>query len=372
MERGGVPAKGEAPIRTQTSRARAQPEGANGARARTAAPNPDRPWAGGRPRAAPSTRPDAPATYSPPHPPAMCRFLLYQGPTIRLSSLITEPAHSLIHQSVHSKEREEPLNGDGFGLAWYAPRLESRPALFRSVTPAWNDANLNELARVVESPCVLAHVRAATQVRSVNQANCHPFTHGPYAFMHNGDVGGFHRLRRTLISELSDEAFAAIQGGTDSEHAFALLLEHLPVSDATLDQMVAGMRSTIRRLLALIERVTPGEPSYLNFALSNGSTSVVTRFTSHPGYEGESLYLHRGRRYVCEEGMCRMIEPDEHGSAVIVSSERLSEDPGWESVPPNHLVMLDGQGGAQLEPIFAQSAAAPAGSWGIAAPLRRG
>lgn len=282
----------------------------------------------------------------------MCRFLLYQGPSIRLSSLVTEPEHSLIHQSVHSAEREEPLNGDGFGLAWYAPKLDPRPALFRSVTPAWNDANLNELARVVESPCVLAHVRAATQVRSVNQANCHPFTSGPYAFMHNGDVGGFHRLRRTLISELSDEAFAAIQGGTDSEHAFALLLEHLPKEGASSEQMVAAMRSTIRRLLALVERMAPGEPSYLNFALSNGRSSVVTRFTTHEGYAGESLYLHRGRRYVCEEGVCRMIDADEQGGAVILSSERLSDDPGWEAVPTNHLVVIDGKGSARLEPVL--------------------
>ncbi|MBI1382657.1 MAG: class II glutamine amidotransferase [Planctomycetaceae bacterium] len=282
----------------------------------------------------------------------MCRFLLYQGPSIRLSSLVTEPEHSLIHQSVHSSEREEPLNGDGFGLAWYAPKLDPRPALFRSVTPAWNDANLNELARVVESPCVLAHVRAATQVRSVNQANCHPFTSGPYAFMHNGDVGGFHRLRRTLISELSDEAFAAIQGGTDSEHAFALLLEHLPKEGASADQMVAAMRSTIRRLLALVERMAPGEPSYLNFALSNGHSSVVTRFTTLEGYAGESLYLHRGRRYVCEEGVCRMIDADEQGGAVILSSERLSDDPGWEAVPTNHLVVIDGKGSARLEPVL--------------------
>ncbi|MAG54892.1 MAG: class II glutamine amidotransferase, partial [Planctomycetes bacterium] len=28
----------------------------------------------------------------------MCRFLMYLGPEVRLSSLITEPSHSLINQ----------------------------------------------------------------------------------------------------------------------------------------------------------------------------------------------------------------------------------------------------------------------------------
>ena len=54
----------------------------------------------------------------------MCRLMLYLGPETRLSSLIVEPRHSLIRQSVHSEEREEPLNGDGFGIGWYASEHE--------------------------------------------------------------------------------------------------------------------------------------------------------------------------------------------------------------------------------------------------------
>ena len=272
----------------------------------------------------------------------MCRFTLYQGPPILLSSLVTEPENSLIHQSFGAREREEPLNGDGFGLAWYAHPISDEPARFRSITPAWNNGNLQQVARVVKSGCVLAHVRAATQVRSVSEANCHPFTFGPYAFMHNGDVGGFARVRRPLLSMLSDTTFEAIDGGTDSEHAFALFLERvLPYGEkATGEQMIAALRATIGDLVDLVERHAPGERSYLNLALSNGRASLVTRFTTHPDYPGETLYLHRGRRYVCEGGVCRMVAPEAEGGAVIVSSERLSQDPGWEVVPPNHLVAI--------------------------------
>jgi predicted glutamine amidotransferase len=97
----------------------------------------------------------------------MCRFTLYLGPSIKLSSLVVEPEHSIITQSFQSKSQEEPLNGDGFGIAWYAPGLSDTPALFRSVTPAWNNTNLLDLARVVQSPVILAHVRAATSGRLV-------------------------------------------------------------------------------------------------------------------------------------------------------------------------------------------------------------
>ncbi|MCP3919338.1 MAG: class II glutamine amidotransferase [bacterium] len=141
----------------------------------------------------------------------MCRFTLYAGPALRLAELLLDPQHSLIHQSRSSEERAEPTNGDGFGVAWF-PREDTRPARYRSVRPAWGDANLRSLARVVSSGCILAHVRAATQGHSAGEANCHPFVHGGYAFMHNGDLGGVRGVRRELLAGLSDAAFDAIDG----------------------------------------------------------------------------------------------------------------------------------------------------------------
>ena len=48
-----------------------------------------------------------------------------------------------------------------------------------------------------------------------------------------------------------------------------------------------------------------------------------------------------------EEGLCRIVAPHESGGAVIVTSERLSDDPGWEVVPRNHAVLI-GNGAVEL------------------------
>ncbi|MCB1034925.1 MAG: class II glutamine amidotransferase, partial [Acidobacteria bacterium] len=104
----------------------------------------------------------------------MCRFALYLGDEILVSSLVTEPSNSIIHQSFHSHLREEPLNGDGFGVAWYIPG-GTEPAVFKEVNPAWNSLNLHSLARVTRSHCLMAHVRAASPGLPVTQLNCHPF-----------------------------------------------------------------------------------------------------------------------------------------------------------------------------------------------------
>jgi len=82
--------------------------------------------------------------------------------------------------------------------------------------------NLRHLARVVRGPAILAHVRAASADTGVSEANCHPFVSGPLAFMHNGAVPEFSRLKRGLQQRLSNQAFSTIGGSTDSEHLFAL------------------------------------------------------------------------------------------------------------------------------------------------------
>lgn len=273
----------------------------------------------------------------------MCRFTFYSGRPITLGALVTEPAHSLIHQSFESREREEPLNGDGFGIAWYAPSISSEPARFRSITPAWSNQNLMDLARVVKSSCILAHVRAATQHIAVTETNCHPFKHGRWAFMHNGDIGGFPRVRRPMLAQLSDASFGIIGGTTDSEHFFALVLDELRREDDPHDvvAMAMAMARAIQKTRDLVEKHAPGEYIYLNAAFSDGESSIAVRFTTDAPEHASSLYLNQGHRYVCEDGVCWMVEPEEgEQGTVIVSSEPLSSEPSWRAIKPNSMVLI--------------------------------
>ena len=114
----------------------------------------------------------------------MCRFVSYIGKPIIASSLIIEPTNSLINQSHHSRERKEPLNGDGFGFAWYNKDISKTPALYRSMRPAWNDTNLSSISKITKTECMFAHVRAATH-GEVGEQNCHPFRYDQILMMHN-------------------------------------------------------------------------------------------------------------------------------------------------------------------------------------------
>jgi glutamine amidotransferase len=268
----------------------------------------------------------------------MCRFVLYLGPRTRLSSLIVDPGHSLIRQSTSSREREEPLNGDGFGIGWYATELAAEPAVFRSITPAWNNRNLQNLARVVASDCVLAHVRAATQSSGVNEANCHPFRWRRFLCMHNGDVGDFRLVRRKLLASVCDEAFGNVYGSTDSEHFFALFIDAwlgCDEPDPAL-RMARSLARAIDRALELVRAAGSGSPSYLNVAIADGEQAVVSRFTDDPDAAPESLYYFDGSLYPPL--------PDGRTGAArtghTVSSERLTADPGWREVPAGEIIVL--------------------------------
>jgi len=271
----------------------------------------------------------------------MCRFVFYQGAPIRISSLIKEPRHSLIHQSFSSKMRRGPLNGDGFGLAWYQQDLSSDPALFRSIKPAWNDQNLIELSRIIVSSCVLAHIRAATQHTEVSELNCHPFKYHKFAFMHNGDIGGFPYFKRELCDYLSEPFYHSIRGTTDSEHFFALLM-HFMKRHKDQDRSVRmfdAMNDTIGWFMDARDRHSISDHFILNVVFTDGNSSVTVRFSTEEF--SESLYMTVGNHYECEGDRCYMVSAGLERGATLVSSEPLSMDEQWKEVPKNTITLIE-------------------------------
>lgn len=283
----------------------------------------------------------------------MCRFVYYQGNPLRVGQLLTEPEHSLIHQSFHSHERTEPLNGDGFGVGWYVDG-EHVPAFFRSISPAWSNANLQEISRVTTSRRILAHVRAATPGTGVAEANCHPFRMGGLAFMHNGDLGGFPLYRRALLGDLSDEAFGAVRGTTDSEHFLALLWDawvekgragatgpEVSASDGG-ERLADAIETALDRVVNLRKASGARDGIYLNCLVTDGQDAVACRFTSGPPRDADTLYLHLGKRYACHGSTAVMVPCAGDQTSVLVSSEPLTTDEGWSPVAVGDLVLISG------------------------------
>ncbi|MEV0902589.1 class II glutamine amidotransferase [Actinoplanes sp. NPDC049802] len=256
----------------------------------------------------------------------MCRWLAYSGTPIRLEDLLYRPRHSLIDQSMHSREGVETTNGDGVGVGWYPVDAAAEPALFRAVGPAWSDVNLRELARSTSSPLFLAHIRASTGT-PVQQSNCHPFRFQNWLWVHNGSIREFARLKRDLVLAVDPELYPSMAGSTDSEVMF-----HLAITYGLRDRPVAA----VERMAGLVESVARrhGVPDPLQMTV--GATDGDRIWTFRYSSEGHSRSLY----YSTDMTALRALHPDQEilrglsAETRLVVSEPLGDLPGaWQPVP---------------------------------------
>jgi len=259
-----------------------------------------------------------------------------------MADLVTRPEHSLIHQSFDAEQREEPLNGDGFGVGWYLPEVNPVPAVFTSVSPAWSNRNLMRIADKIISPLIFAHVRAATGGLAVTELNCHPFNTGRYLWMHNGSFGEFDRIKRELRRGLSDYAYENTEGTTDSELAFGMFIDRLPSPTEPLEEkdLVKALVATIQTLNETAEKYKVQEPSFYNFCVSDGKSLIVTRLAFGNNAEPPSLYFAQGKRLVCVDGVSKL-DGSGKTDCALISSEPLTRDPSsWAAVEPQSVMIV--------------------------------
>ncbi|MGE0312112.1 MAG: class II glutamine amidotransferase [Lautropia sp.] len=251
----------------------------------------------------------------------MCRWIAYTGVPVRLEEVVTKPARSLVHQSLHAAQCKTATNGDGFGIGWYGDR--EMPGVYREIAPAWSDQNLLSLCAQLKAQTFLAHVRAAT-VAGTSRDNCHPFSVGPWLFMHNGQIGEFAKVRRRIESMIPDDLYPHRRGGTDSEAIFLIALaaiEH--------DGPAAAIAQTLARVQDEMSAAGITAPLRFAAALTDGRRLTVFRYASDP--VPPSVWYRRT------------------GDATVVVSEPLDDnDAGWQALPANHVLETPcaGQAGA--------------------------
>ncbi|ORW30497.1 class II glutamine amidotransferase [Mycobacterium paraense] len=254
----------------------------------------------------------------------MCRWVGYLGSPIAPRELLHDPPRSLIEQSRRHAPNMEIPNGDGTGLGWYEHRDE--PALFRSITPAWGDENLLELATEIRTRLFVAHVRAGTGT-PVQQTNCHPFRYRNWLFVHNGHVAGYPRLRRDLLLAVRPDLFGNIAGSTDSE-----LMFHLALTFGLADDPIAGIARMAGFVEATAAAAGVAEPALqMTVGVSDGVRLYAVRYASGP--EANTLFVSEDPESV------RMLYPAEEAprhfadDSRVVVSEPLTHLPGmWREV----------------------------------------
>jgi len=277
----------------------------------------------------------------------MCRWLAYSGEPLRPATVVLDAQHSLVKQSLNSPLGAETVNGDGFGFGWY-PTDGSKPAVFHSTEPAWNDENLRELTEAIESPLFFSHVRAAGGP-PIQQTNCHPFRYENWLFMHNGFLGEFATMKRDLAFAVDPSLYPHIKGTTDSE-----ILFHLALTYGLQDDPIEAMRETVRKVESVGHEHGVRFPMQGTIAISDGATIWAFRYST----QGRSRTLFHS----VEIETMREMYPDierlrQFGKrARVVVSEPLNDLPGAFVEVPESTVAILHESGYVYEPFMADAA----------------
>jgi glutamine amidotransferase len=265
----------------------------------------------------------------------MCRWLAYSGSPVRIEDVLYRPQHSLIDQSLHSQLGAETTNGDGFGLGWYG--VAETPGVFHSVEPAWNDRNLRELARHIESPLLFAHIRASSGT-AIQQTNCHPFRHGRWLWMHNGVIRDFREVKRDLVRAVDPSLYPEIEGTTDSEVFFFLAL-----TLGLEDDPPRAVEAAVGLIEEIGRRHGIQHPIQMTVATTDGDRVWAFRYSSE--HDSRSLF------YSTEVATLRELHPEIEilrevsDESRLIVSEPLRDLPGaWNQVPEaSYGVVQEGQ-----------------------------
>ena len=267
----------------------------------------------------------------------MCRWLAYTGNSIPLSRLVFETEHSLIDQSLAARSSEQTTNGDGFGVGWYARNQD--PGLYRNLRPAWNDPNLLDLCKHVESRMFLAHIRAATAT-PVQQTNCHPFRHQNWLFVHNGVIREFALLRRDLAMAIDPRLYGRVLGSTDSELMFFLALTF-----GLADDPYNGVARMVGFIEDLGARYGVAHPMQMTLGIADGESLYAVRYSSER--DSRTLFYSASiaaiRKLIAPEYRDQVDVFGENAIAVV--SEPLHDFKGaWHRVPEaTFLTVKDGK-----------------------------
>jgi glutamine amidotransferase len=288
----------------------------------------------------------------------MCRVLAYLGEPIAVGHVLFDTDSSLVRQSYSPRMMNTFLNLAGFGMVAWDPRSvrPEVPFTYRATTLPTFDRNLRDLAGKLASTCLLAHVRGVTHSSNevVGQSNLHPFRFpgAGVAFAHNGHLREFARMRYDLVEHIRPELVQRIEGTTDSEWIYALMLSQLedPYGMPDARELADATASALRLLRDVRARHGIDTSSPVNLCVTTGDALVATRFSFDYGWYPDedalletdlpfvSLWYTVGGEYVQRDGGSAMTASDDPRSLLIASEPLTVDTSTWLEVPEYSMI----------------------------------
>jgi len=271
----------------------------------------------------------------------MCRIFAFRSRVdLKVQRSLVKAENALQLQS-----RKHP---HGWGIAYYLTG-ETSPHLIKSMESAFDDDRFARVSTFLTSHAVIAHVRKAT-VGELSPRNTHPFAWNGWTFCHNGTIFGFDAIRPLLLGKVHPRFHASIQGTTDSELFFYLVLSELERAGYDVDapggvvpddlwQRFGALLAWIRDLSH--ETGDDERESMMNFVLTNGSVLFATRFNGGLSFSTQKVRCADVDICPVRDKICFGPRPiGVSHTHLLLASDPTSKDDVWEQIPNRGMLVL--------------------------------
>ncbi len=297
----------------------------------------------------------------------MCRALAYLGQPVLLDNLLFQPDSSLVKQT-YMPQMLNLLNLAGFGMkAWDRGSADpDQPYSYASTLLPIYDRNLKGLTQKIRATCLLAHVRGVhfTTEGIISQQNIHPFQFPGcrIALAHNGDLERMREMKPALLEYIRPDFARMIDGTTDSEWIYAMLVSHLddPAGNISADDIAQALKKTLGILRTVRAKLNIANWSPVNLFITTGKQLVAVRYcfdfgcyrTDDPklvpqaSFVYHSLWYTSGSEYGFHDGEWKMIGGADSADSIMIASEPLTRDTStWLEVPEYSMIYADTRSG---------------------------
>ena len=256
----------------------------------------------------------------------MCRlFGLYANKPVNVHfSFYESPVESFSKQSLR--------NPHGWGIAWFD---EKEWHLYKEPCPLFESIIAKEFIRDwIRGKIIISHVRLSS-CGKIKKENTHPWLYKGWAFAHNGTIDDVRELEKLISDEYKD-----FKGETDSERLFHLIVQEIN----NLEDPVEGIKSAVEKLLK-----NNISFSSLNFLLSDGNKLYALRYATKSLDYYTLYYIERPKEGCDLEKLSQETQQLikmklAYGErAIIIASEKMSDEPYWKEIPNKHLVIVDSE-----------------------------
>lgn len=256
-----------------------------------------------------------------------------------------------IKKTILTEDSDNPdlkKGSNGWGIGFYQ---HGSAFLIKKASPLEKDERVESVTNKIRSQIFVSHVRQAS-VGEIKVANTQPFRYGSWLFAHQGTIQQFRRIKPKLIKALYPPLKKKLQGTTDSEHCFVLLLSllkgagHLKKGEITIDNVLNALTKMMTMLGEWASKSKVKEPSAYNFVLTNGNYIIGVR-------KGYPLYVYfSGESPDSNPNQSATLTENSSIESLIISSIRFGSLSDWKEVPENSFCIIDSSLTYRNIPIF--------------------